>query len=95
MNGGEGEPNSIWYSDSYCSYHFNSHGMEEMVRVIKLLLLWRKRALEYRNQAEKAQFESYNIQRKLDQCYKRYDHLLKHNVYLANENDNLHAIIKI
>ncbi len=65
------------------------------MRVIKLLLLWRKRALEYRNQAEIAQLESYKSQRKLDLCYERYDHLLKHNVYLANENDNLHSIIKI
>lgn len=65
------------------------------MKKIKLLLKWRKRYYEMKKLYEIADMELYRAERKLNTARSRYDYLLKHNVALAREIDNLNKLFDV
>ena len=63
------------------------------MKVIKAVLKWRRRYYQMRLLKESFVSQLSRIRESLNIAQKRYDHLLRHNVYLAKEIDNLNNLI--
>lgn len=64
------------------------------MKLIKHLLLWRKRYYRLSVHHEDVKRELFKERVKIAKMKERYHHAIVHNTVLAQENDNIHRILK-